>query len=254
MNTNELTPAKQKELLQQVRQGGLLAKEALGELYNAYYGYLEHEANKLFYNDRDIEDFCQEVWKRAIKRLPTFDGDTLGQLLGKAPLGSASPQGIIGYYYMEFVRQRVSILQSYSEETDRKEPQPKGRPRHYSLYAPAGKYTKDEGGGGVFGLKDIISNESKSPLEILIEQETSQIVREEVEKLPKLYYYIICMRYFDGRATEEIARILNISIEDVWQRLSRGYEKLKAQLIQRMGENPLEEINIYRSKKQNRRK
>jgi RNA polymerase sigma factor (sigma-70 family) len=250
MNTNELTPDKQKELLQQVRQGGDPAKEALSKLYDAYYSYVEYEANKLLYNEKDIEDFCQEVWKRAIQKLPTFDGDTLGQLLGKAPLRGEPPQGIIGHYYLKFVRDKVSILQSYSEEEDRREAQPKGKPRHYSIHSKAGM--DDE--GEVQFLKDIIPDESKSPLEILIEKETQQIVREEIEKLPNIYRYVILMRYFDERSTEEIAKLLNISIEDVWQRLSRGHEKLKEQLVKRMGENPIEEVNIYRSKKHNRRK
>jgi RNA polymerase sigma factor (sigma-70 family) len=254
MNTNEpLAAEEQKQLLQQVKQGGDIAKQAFGKLYDAYYGYVEYEANKVFYNDRDVEDFCQEVWKRVIEKLPAFDGDTLGQLLGKVPLGAEPPHGIIGHYYLKFIRDKVSILQSYSREKDRRDPLPKGKPRHYSLFAKAGRYKKDDG-GEVYYLKDIIPSESKTPLEILIEKETRQIVREEIEKLPDIYRYVILMRYLDGRPCEEIARLLNISIGDVWERLSRAYEKLKEQLIKRMGKNPLEEVVIYRSKKYTKRK
>jgi len=239
----------EKELINLAKQGGEVSKDAIGKLYELYHRYVEDEARKCLYKNEDLDEFCQEVWKRVIKSIPSYRGDTLKGLLGRAYAGTGKPSGIIGNYYLEFIRKKTSILQSAEELDYLSRTKPK-KIHLISIETPVGE--DDE--GNTLLLKDVIPDESKSPLEILIEKETQQIVREEVEKLPNIYRYVILMRYFDGRPVKEISELLNIKEDDIYWRLSEAYEKLKVQLIKRMGENPLEEVNIYRSKKHNRRK
>lgn len=239
----------ERELISLVKQGGDGAEDAITKLYELYQPYIEEEAKKCLYNYEDLEEFCIEVWKRLLEKLPFFEGDSLQPFLGKAYLGADKPQGIIGRYYLDFIRKDASELWHYSESYYKKKVK-KRKQKTLDLDVQVGE---DDEGKPLF-LKDLIPNDSKTPLEILIEKETRQIVIEEIDKLPKIYRYPVLMRYFDGRTIEDIAGLLNIAQEQVYLRLSRAYTQLKKQLIKRLGPNPLEEINIYQSRELKRKK
>jgi RNA polymerase sigma factor (sigma-70 family) len=239
----------ERDLINLVRQGGPGAKDAIAQLYELYQPYMEEEAKQCLYNYEDLAEFCQEVWKRALEKLPFLAGDSLKPLLGKAYLGDDKPEGIIGRYYLDFIRKECSELGYYSELYHRKKAK-KRKKKTLSLDAQVGE---DQEGNPLF-LKNLVPDNSQTPLEILLEKETRQIVVETIERLPRIYRYVILMRYFDGRTVKDIARLLNIAEEQVYLRLSRAYTQLKGLLIKRLGPNPLEEINIFRSREITRRK
>ena len=127
----------EKEILNLAGQGGEPGREALGKLYELYHGYVEAEARKCLYSNEDLDDFCNEVWKRTLQKIPSYQGDTLKGLLGKAYAGG-KPSGIIGNYYLEFIRKKTSILQSAEELDHLSRTQPK-KMHFISIETPVGK-------------------------------------------------------------------------------------------------------------------
>jgi RNA polymerase sigma factor (sigma-70 family) len=238
----------EKELLNTARQGGDGAKDAIGKLYELYHGYVEKEARRCLYFTEDLDEFAQEVWKRVVDRIQFYKGDSLKGLLGKAYFGGGKPQGIIGNYYLEFIRAKSGGYYDPDEENVK----PWKRVKIHSLYTPIGKAKDDFGGEKTVHLIDIIPAGTGMPMDFPFSEQAKQVVREEVQKLPKIYRYVVLMKYFDGRSCQEIAELLNISCDDVRQRLSRSYDKLKEQLIKRMIENPVADISRYMRRKHNK--
>ncbi|MBI4712975.1 MAG: sigma-70 family RNA polymerase sigma factor [Planctomycetes bacterium] len=238
----------EKELLRLARAGGEQGKDGLSKLYELYQPYVEDQAARCLFENEDLDEFCQEVWKRVIEGLPKYRGETLRGLLGQAYFGAGKPEGIIGYYYLEYLRHKSEILQFYSKHQDR--PDDEGKPKIFSLDCPA---AKDDQGKTLL-LGDIIPDESPTPLEIAIDNERRQIIKEAIEKLPKGYRYIVYMRYFDNRPVKDIAMLMDIKEEQVYLCLSRACQMLKGLLEKKLGPNPLEEINIYSAKKKRGRK
>ncbi|MBI5778615.1 MAG: sigma-70 family RNA polymerase sigma factor [Planctomycetes bacterium] len=242
----------EKELLDLTRQGGEPAKEAMAKLYELYHGYVEKEARRCLYSTEDLDEFTQEVWKRVVDRIQFYKGDSLKGLLGKAYFGGGKPQGIIGNYYLEFIRAKSPGYYDPDKDEDDKDDKPWKRIKIHSLYTPIGQAKDDFGGEKTLYLIDIIPAGTGMPMDFPFSDEAKQVVREEVQKLPKMYRYVVLMKYFDGRSCQEIAELLNISCDDVRQRLSRSYDKLKEQLIERMIENPVADISRYMRRKHNK--
>lgn len=238
---NKKPPLDEKELLRIARLGGEDGKKALGGLYNLYDIYVHDQANRCLHESEDIAAFCQEVWKRVIPALPFYEGETLRGLLGKAYCGVGVPEGIIGKYYVEFLRKQSFAVGEVDEETGKRR---RRKIKAKSLTQPVGG---DED-GNVLILEDIVPSKAPSPLEICIKKELAEIVKAEIMKLPKGYRYVLLMRYFDNRPLEEIANLMSISYDDARQRLCRAHKKLQNLLIERLGKNPLEEVTLYSSR------
>jgi RNA polymerase sigma factor (sigma-70 family) len=245
---NKKLPLDEKEQLRLAKAGGEEGKKALGELYNLYDDYVHDQAGRCLYEQEDLDDFCQEVWKRTIQQLPKYQGETLRGLLGKAYFGVGQPEGIIGHYYLKFIRDKSEILHYYSKTVDK----PPARGEKAKIFSLQTRVGTDDHEVPIY-LNDIIPDDTKSPLEIAIENETRDIVKSTIEKLPKGYRYVILMRYFDNRPVGEIATLLNIKEEQVYLRLSRANKMLKGLLEKKLGKDPLEEINIYSAKKMKRK-
>jgi RNA polymerase sigma factor (sigma-70 family) len=74
---------------------------------------------------------------------------------------------------------------------------------------------------------------SPDPLTKAIEQETREVIDEEVQRLPRRYRAPIILCYFEGHTTDQAARQLGWSAGSVRGRLARARERLRARLSQR---------------------
>lgn len=72
------------------------------------------------------------------------------------------------------------------------------------------------------------AGDSLEPLESIVDDERSKIVRRSIEKLGEPYRSTILARYYDGHSYAEIAAKLGISPNTVKTRLSRARQQLGA--------------------------
>lgn len=80
------------------------------------------------------------------------------------------------------------------------------------------------------GLMDAVSAPVESVLNKLLRTETEQRVQEVVARLAPEHRMVIVLRYTEGLAYEEIARILNVSPGTVASRLNRAHKILERRL------------------------
>ena len=78
-------------------------------------------------------------------------------------------------------------------------------------------------------IPDIRQNQE----ELTITNESLQIMREELLKLPDDYRDILILRDIEGESYSTIAQMLNLSMANVKVRIHRGREMLKSRLQQR---------------------
>jgi RNA polymerase sigma factor (sigma-70 family) len=77
---------------------------------------------------------------------------------------------------------------------------------------------------------DDLQDESDSPEELFLQQETALEVQQVVKSLPVIYSTILILYYFEDLSPQQIAEILDISKRTVETRLFRGRKLLKAKL------------------------
>ena len=69
-----------------------------------------------------------------------------------------------------------------------------------------------------------------SPLEALVEKETTREIKNAIGNLPNDFKQVIILRYYDALSIKEIARSLKIPVGTVKSRLYRAKKILKANL------------------------
>jgi RNA polymerase sigma-70 factor (ECF subfamily) len=85
-----------------------------------------------------------------------------------------------------------------------------------------------EPGDGHGGVE--VETREPTAQEVLEAGEKSDVVQAALLKLTAAEREILLLRYYDGLATEEIAKVLEISVEKVGSRLFRARRRLAAQL------------------------
>ncbi len=82
-----------------------------------------------------------------------------------------------------------------------------------------------------------IADESRGPLDILIANEDTKMVKRCMEKLEETERLLIVFREIQGHSYEELAAIFDIKIGTVKSRLSRAKTKLKNLIVEDMEQN-----------------
>lgn len=75
--------------------------------------------------------------------------------------------------------------------------------------------------------QDYINLEEKSVLTTLVEDERNRQLLEEIENLPKKRRQAFTLHIIDGYSREEVAQIMNLSINAVEQHISRATNQIK---------------------------
>ncbi len=78
-----------------------------------------------------------------------------------------------------------------------------------------------------------LQDERESPEEKIVNEDSLQIVKEEIEKLPEDFKEILTLRDLEGLSYNEIASVLGINLSNVKVRIHRGREYLKNRLYAR---------------------
>lgn len=79
-----------------------------------------------------------------------------------------------------------------------------------------------------------LSDEKDDPLELLIEKEDSQELKQVLASLPQIYRDIIFKFYFEEKTYKEIAEEEDLSVKTIESRLYRGRNMLKEKWRERL--------------------
>ncbi len=78
-----------------------------------------------------------------------------------------------------------------------------------------------------------LPDERQNPEEEIIRNDSLQIVKEEIDKLPEKYRSILVLRDIQGASYNEISDVFDINLSNVKVRIHRGRELLKNRLYER---------------------
>lgn len=95
--------------------------------------------------------------------------------------------------------------------------------------------SKDGSDGGSTTLGDVLPSGYPSPEEILIKNESLDILREELDHLPERERYVITGRWFENKTLIEIAREMNVSKQTIHGWEKSGIERLGRRVRMRLG-------------------
>lgn len=82
-------------------------------------------------------------------------------------------------------------------------------------------------------IYDFIADYESNPEEILLKQENSNFIRQEINKLPEIYSTVMIMYYFQDFSPQEIADILKVPRKTIDTRLFRARNLIKKRLIKK---------------------
>ena len=85
------------------------------------------------------------------------------------------------------------------------------------------------------GLLDVVVDPSPDASQQLVDEETRQAVAATFELLPDDTREVVTLYYREGRSTAQVAALLGLSEAAVRQRLSRARERLREDLLDRLG-------------------
>lgn len=86
---------------------------------------------------------------------------------------------------------------------------------------------------------DSLKGESKTPAELAITKDISQILKDEIENLPAQYKLIITMFHIDDLTYDEIGKITGLASGTVKSHIFRGRKMLKDRLVLKYDEEDL---------------
>lgn len=84
-------------------------------------------------------------------------------------------------------------------------------------------------------IYDFIADYESNPEEILLRRENSDLIREEVNKLPEIYSTVMIMYYFQDFSPQEISDILKVPRKTIDTRLFRARNLIKKKLTRKLG-------------------
>ena len=164
------------------------------EIYSEFYPKIKHYLTRLV-GDHEAEDMAQIVFEKVNKNLSTFKGDAK----------------ISTWIFKIATNTALDRLKSQSYKHSLSGPQAPVPLQSVEHIATALKKTS-------------------SPVTKVIRDEMSDCIREFVDRLPPDYRTIIILNELEGFTNQEIADILQISLDAAKIRLHRARTKLKKEL------------------------
>ncbi len=171
-------------------------QRAYDVLINKYRGSVYNLIHRMIENRQEAEDIVQETFIKAFNALKTFNEEfAFSTWLFKIATNNC----------IDTLRKRK--LQTYSIDTP--------------VQTKDGEVSRD------------FADERYSPEQSTISSESTSIILDSVESLPKKYQLVINMRHKEDRSYEEISELLDIPIGTVKARIFRAREILKRKLKER---------------------
>ncbi len=187
-------------LLETLRAGDPAAFETL---VRQYAGRMLAVARRFFPNDADAQDVVQEAMLSAFKAVSRFDG--------RSQLATWLHRIVVNAALMKVrTRQRhpeesiEDLLPTFQED------------RHQA--APCARW--------------------ENSAEKLEREETQQVVRQQIEKLPESYRTVLLLRDIEQHDTETVARMLDATPDAIKVRLHRARQALRTLLDPYFGGQP----------------
>jgi RNA polymerase sigma-70 factor (ECF subfamily) len=84
--------------------------------------------------------------------------------------------------------------------------------------------------GNAIGLRDLLTDDAKSPLDCVYDEELRLRVESELKLVPEPYRTTLILRDIEELSYEQIAEVLDVSLGTVKSRLMRGREALRKRL------------------------
>ncbi|RHX91969.1 RNA polymerase sigma factor [Leptospira stimsonii] len=158
------------------------------QLMNRYQGLVYSQAIKAFRNETEAEDFTQDIFLKAFESLSTF-------------------QGRSQFSTWLFTIARNEIIRRYRKE------HPEISGLDALILAENEKEKKKE-----------ITSEQENKL---LNQESSEKIRNLVENLPDVYRKPIALHYFENMSYKEISKKLNLKMNTLKSYIFRGKEIMR---------------------------
>ncbi|MDD2481588.1 MAG: sigma-70 family RNA polymerase sigma factor [Lutispora sp.] len=83
-------------------------------------------------------------------------------------------------------------------------------------------------------IYDFVADYESNPEEILLRQENSDLIRQEVNKLPEIYSTVMIMYYLQDFSPQEISDILKVPRKTIDTRLFRARNLIKKKLTRKL--------------------
>ncbi|MFL6193492.1 MAG: RNA polymerase sigma factor [Thermoanaerobaculia bacterium] len=171
--------------------------ESCSEIYNLYNKSVIGMFRRFGFSMEEALDLTQDTFQRVFKSIDSFRSD--------APFGSWLFE-VAGNVYRNEIRRRRA------EKRDAQE-------------IPIESPPQDENGGNV---RIDLAADNPSALEDLIHQERQDAVRKALAGLPPQMRKCCELRYIRGLKYQEIADLMNLSIETVKAHLHQGRKRIEA--------------------------
>ncbi len=173
---------REKALIEKIKQG---EKEALGEIFNAYYDRIFRFCFRRTSSKEAAEDITSAVFLNMMKGIKSFKWQ--GEKSFKSWIYQIANNKICDYFRKKYRRKTINI-----EEV--------------------GELPADELG---------------NPQRDSILKENKEEVQKAISQLSKKDQQVINLVFFEEMTNQEIAEILNCSVNAVYVRLHRALKKLK---------------------------
>jgi RNA polymerase sigma-70 factor (ECF subfamily) len=183
------------EELVRLAKGGDTA--AFGKLMERYQNKIYRLGRRMTETDEDAEDVLQEAFIKAFR--------SLGGFKEKSKFSTWLYRITVNLALMKLRKKKLDAV---------------------SLDEPV---ATEEG-----SVQRDIEDDTKDPLDQLIETESLETLDEAISELPPRYRAVFVLRHVEELSTEETARILKISVPAVKSRLHRTRMALKEKLIERV--------------------
>ncbi|MDD4834384.1 MAG: sigma-70 family RNA polymerase sigma factor, partial [Lutispora sp.] len=82
-------------------------------------------------------------------------------------------------------------------------------------------------------IYDFVADYESNPEEILLRRENSDLIRQEINKLPEIYSTVMIMYYFQDFSPQEISDILKVPRKTIDTRLFRARNLIKKKLTRK---------------------
>lgn len=86
------------------------------------------------------------------------------------------------------------------------------------------------GGHPVLAMKEVLVDETKSPLETIYDEELRSRIEMELKSVPEPYRSTVILRDIEELSYEQIAEVMDVSLGTVKSRLMRGRDALRRRL------------------------